>query len=295
MPPFAERLAAAVLSKGNPLAIGLDPRVDALPAEFHRQPSAARAIGDFCREVVELVADRVPCVKLQSAFFELHGHAGVAAYEATCDLARAHGLLVIGDVKRGDIGSTAEAYAEAHFRWADALTLHPLLGSDSVAPFLVSCRLDKGVFLLVRTSNASARQFQDLRCGERTLSEHLAEAVRTWGEQTDAGHEYSAVGAVVGATYPEQLAGWRLAMPRAWFLLPGVGAQGGRVEDLAPAFDGRGLGGLIAVSRAATQCFEPGDRHWRRRIVASIDALEAACAQLPKGKPGANPTAPTER
>jgi orotidine-5'-phosphate decarboxylase len=159
---FAERLAAAVRAKGCPLAIGLDPRLDALPLEFGDKPTVAAGIGAFCNEVLTLVADRVPCVKLQSAFFELHGHAGVAAYEQSCSLAKELGLLVIGDVKRGDIGSTAEAYAEAHFRWADALTLQPLLGSDSIAPFLDSCRADNGVFVLVRTCNPSAGEFLGL-------------------------------------------------------------------------------------------------------------------------------------
>ena len=162
-------------------------------------------------------------------------------------MAREAGLPVIGDVKRGDVGSTAVAYAEAGFRCADALTLHPWLGRDSIEPFLARCREDgRGVFVLVRTSNPSAAELQGLRAGERTMSEHVAAAVDAWGEDLVDDTGYSSVGAVVGATWPGELRTLREIMPRAWLLIPGVGAQGGSVADLVPAFDARGLGALVA-------------------------------------------------
>jgi len=281
---FPETLAAAVVARGCPLVVGFDPRPQRLPQTLTRGASLPEAVTRFYRRVVDLIRDLVPCIKPQIAFFEAMGHEGFRAYEQTCAYARENGLLVIGDVKRGDIGSTAEAYARAHFAHADALTLHPLLGTDSVEPFLAYCRdAGKGVFVLVRTSNPSATEFQDLRCGDRTLSEHLADAVDRWGRSASPHGDYSAVGAVVGATWPEELARLRTRMPRAWILLPGVGAQGAKVEDLAAAFDPHGLGGLVTVSRAATECFEPQDAAWEDKIVAAVAGLRSSTGRLRTG------------
>ena len=284
--PFPETLAQAVVTKACPLVVGLDPRPQRLPLAITQGAALPDAVTRFYRRVIDRIRDLVPCVKPQIAFFEAMGHEGFRAYEHTCAYAREAGLLVIGDVKRGDIGSTAEAYAKAHFAHADALTLHPLLGTDSVEPFLGYCRdRGKGVFVLVRTSNPSATEFQDLRCGDRTLSEHLADAVERWGASATPAGPYSAVGAVVGATWPRELAALRARMPRAWILLPGVGAQGARVEDLAAAFDSKGLGGLVTVSRAATECFEPNDPDWEQRIVTAVDTLRRDTARLRGGDP----------
>ncbi len=281
---FVERLGDAVLSGRQPACIGFDPRPDALPRRLAQGVDPSTAIVAFAREVMPLVARHAPVLKPNIAFFECHGAAGFGAYETTCRLAQSHGLLVIGDVKRGDVGSTAEAYAGIHLHLADAVTLHPYLGADSVEPFLRRCREDgRGVFILVRTSNPGARDFQDLElaaAGGRTLAETVAAAVHRWGEGLADRHGYTPVGAVVGATWPRELARLRALMPRAWLLLPGVGAQGAKVEDLAPAFDGRGLGALVSQSRGVLQCFDPDDPDWRDRIEVALREFAASLAAL---------------
>jgi orotidine-5'-phosphate decarboxylase len=272
---FTSRVAGRVLEGLAPAVVGLDPRLEALPARLAPAAAPAERITAFYREVLPRLRGRVPAVKPNIAFFEVHGAPGWAAYEETCRLARAADLAVIADVKRGDVGSTAEAYAAAHFRHADAVTLHPLLGKDSMLPFLERCRNDgRAVFVLVRTSNPSAGEFQDLPVGPaRTLTDALADAVHRWGEGVADEHGYSPVGAVVGATWPAELARLRARLPAAWLLIPGVGAQGGRIADLAPAFDGRGLGALVAQSRGILQCFAPDDVEWRDRIDAAVEAF----------------------
>jgi orotidine-5'-phosphate decarboxylase len=194
--------------------------------------------------------------------------------------------LVVGDVKRGDIGSTAEAYAEGHFRLADAVTLHPYLGLDSAQPFLAHCRTDKGrgVFVLVRTSNPGAKDFQDLPVGGEPLCDVVARAVTRWGQDLPQAHGYSPVGAVVGATWPQELARLRALLPHSWLLLPGVGAQGGKVADLAAAFDRHGLGALVNQSRGVMQCFQPGDRDWLDRVEQAAAAFATECRAVALGR-----------
>lgn len=274
---FGNRLAARVLGDGlAPAVVGLDPRLEALPRTLQPDAAPAQRIASFYAELLPRLARHVPAVKPNIAFFERFGSAGFAAYEETCRRARDAGLLVIGDVKRGDIGSTAEAYAAIHLDLADAVTLHPLLGTDSLQPFFARCR-DEGraVFLLVRTSNPGAAEFQQLPVPGGTLSDALARAVEQWNRELPRAAGYGPVGAVVGATWPDELARLRRAMPSAWLLLPGVGAQGARAEDVAAAFDARGLGGLVSSSRAVIQAFAPDDRDWLDRI----DRAAAAFAQ----------------
>ncbi|MGB3968163.1 MAG: orotidine-5'-phosphate decarboxylase [Planctomycetota bacterium] len=274
------RLAERIHGGAAPVVIGLDPRLDALPAAVAPGASPAERIVAFYRQAMPVLARHAPCVKPNIAFFECHGAAGYGAWEETCALARAHDLLVLGDVKRGDIGSTAEAYAEGHFRVADAVTLHPYLGLDSVQPFLQHCRPERGgkaVFVLVRTSNPGAADFQGLQVGGEPLCDHVARAVHRWGQDLPQAHGYSPVGAVVGATWPQELARLRALMPNAWLLLPGVGAQGGKVADLAAAFDPRGLGALVNQSRGVMQCFAPSDRDWLDRIETAAAAFAAEC------------------
>lgn len=269
---FASRLGARVLDGASPCCVGLDPRVESLPRSLAPDADPADRIVAFYREVLPVLAAHVPVVKPNIAFFERHGAAGWAAYESTCRLARAAGLLVIGDVKRGDIGSTASAYAEAHLPLADAVTVNPYLGSDAVEPFLTRAVAHGcGVFVLVRTSNPGAADFQDLPLANRTtLADAVAAAVDRWAADTPGqAHGYGMVGAVVGATRPEHLARLRSAMPRAWLLLPGVGAQGGRVADAGAAFDDRGLGALISQSRAVLQDFATDDADWLGRVDAA--------------------------
>ena len=280
MPSFVAEIARRVLAGSAPVVVGLDPRLDALPRYLLPRATPAERIVRFYEAAMPVLARHAPCVKPNVAFFECHGSAGYAAYEQTCRLARTAGLLVIGDVKRGDIGSTAEAYAEGHFAIADAVTLHPYLGGDSVAPFLKACdpaQGGKAVFVLVRTSNPGAADFQDLQVGNEPLCDVVARAVTRWGADLPRAEGYSPVGAVVGATWPQELARLRALLPHSWLLLPGVGAQGAKVEDLAAAFDARGLGALVNQSRGVMQAFAPGDADWLARIEHAAATFAAEC------------------
>jgi orotidine-5'-phosphate decarboxylase len=280
MTGFTHDLAERVLRGAAPAVIGLDPRIDALPAALAPDDPAPERILAFYRQTLPALAPHVPCVKPNIAFFECFGADGYRAYEQTCALARSLGLLVLGDIKRGDIGTTAQAYAEGHFRIADAVTLHPYLGRDSVDPFLAHCRADRGgkaVFVLVRTSNPGARDFQDLQVGDAPLSETVARAVTAWGSDFPRHHGYGPVGAVVGATWPKELARLRELLPHSWLLLPGVGAQGAKVQDLAAAFDRQGLGALVNQSRGVMQAFAPGEPQWLSRVQAAAIAFADEC------------------
>ena len=280
MRSFVARLADRVLSGYAPIVIGLDPRLDALPTSLVPGGSPAARIVAFYREALPAIARHAPCVKPNIAFFEAFGADGYRAYEEVNELARQHGLLVLGDIKRGDIGSTAEAYAEGHFRTADAVTLHPYLGGDSVQPFLQHCHPDRGgkaVFVLVRTSNPGAKDFQDLQVAGEPLCDVVARAVTRWGQDLPRSEGYSPVGAVVGATWPAELARLRTLLPHAWLLLPGVGAQGGKVQDLAAAFDARGLGALVNQSRGVMQCFQPSAPDWLDRIERAARDFAREC------------------
>jgi orotidine-5'-phosphate decarboxylase len=287
MRSFAARLAERVLSGRAPIVIGLDPRLDALPARLLPGGTPAARIVAFYREALPVIAAHAPCVKPNIAFFECFGADGYRAFEEVCADAQRHGLLVLADVKRGDIGSTAEAYAEGHFRTADAVTLHPYLGRDSVEPFLRHCRAadtGKAVFVLVRTSNPGAKDFQDLTVGGEPLCDVVARAVTRWGADLPLCEGYSPVGAVVGATWPQELARLRALLPHAWLLLPGVGAQGGKVSDLAAAFDRRGLGALVNQSRGVMQCFAPEASDWLDRIATAARDFARECQNIATGR-----------
>jgi orotidine-5'-phosphate decarboxylase len=257
---FADRLAAAVRRAGNAVCVGLDPRWNSLPeglktSDDSRQAKAA-AFKDFCNDVIDVVAPLVPVVKPQSAFFEELGSHGMAAMESVIAYAQQRGLLVIVDGKRNDIGSTAEAYARGYLgnesAWhADALTVNPYLGDDSLAPFVeVATARGAGLFVLVKTSNPGSGMLQDLRCDNKTIYARMAEYVEGLSAKTAGACGYGVAGAVVGATYPEQLVELRRLMPHTWFLVPGFGSQGGTATDVAPAFDERGLGAVINNSRS---------------------------------------------
>lgn len=218
-----------------------------------------RDVDGFCRSIVDAVAPHAVAVKPQSAFFEVRGVEGLRSFESACAYAREAGLLVIADVKRGDIASTAEAYAEAALRHADAATVNPYLGGDSVAPFLERCRAGAGIFVLVKTSNPGGRDIQDARLADgRRVWELVAGYVDAWGADAVGTHGLSSVGAVVGATYPQEVAEARALLPRAPLLLLGVGAQGATVADCAGAFTGARAGGLVSVSRAVIFADDPG-------------------------------------
>lgn len=295
---FADRLAAAVRRCGNTVCVGLDPRWPQLPDEIRRRHGAgsldtvARAYQEFCGRVIDVVAPLVPVVKPQCAFFEACGAAGFAALDNVLAKARSRGLLTIVDGKRNDIASTAEAYADAAFAgaafegrrfpvWqADAITINPYLGRDAVEPFLAAARRSGGgVFVLVRTSNAGAGQFQDLLCQGRPLFEHVAEAVRAWAEENLGDCGFGDVGAVVGATHPAEVVRLRELLPNVLFLVPGFGAQGGAAADVAPAFRADGLGAIINNSRGIIASFAPEDANWEAAVEKATRAMIAALAR----------------
>jgi orotidine-5'-phosphate decarboxylase len=258
--PFAARLAAAIKARGTPACIGLDPRHESLPpalgaAEIAATDTAALAaiFTDFCCDVIDAVAGLVPIVKPQLACFEALGPHGMQSLASVIAHSRSKGLLVLADGKRGDIGSTAEAYAAGWLAgpWAaDALTVNPYLGLDSVEPFVkTATERQAGIFILVKTSNPGSKDFQDLASDGKTIYEHVAAGVEALAARTAAGATYGAVGAVVGATWPKQLDDLRAAMPHAWILVPGFGRQGGRAADVRGAFHADGLGALVVSAR----------------------------------------------
>jgi orotidine-5'-phosphate decarboxylase len=281
---FTDRLSEAVGRKRTQLVVGLDPQVDLLPVEL-RGEGDAEACARFCRGIVDAVAPHVVAVKPQSAFFEALGADGVRAFEEVCDYARTAGLLVLADAKRGDIGSTARAYAAAFLEprssgqrspLADALTVSPYLGRDSLDPFLQACRLHgAGIFCLVKTSNAGSSDVQDLTLSNgRPLWQQVAELVREWGEDLVGETGFSAVGAVVGATHPRAVGEARRLMPQSVLLLPGVGAQGATPADVARAFTSGPASALVAVSRSVLYASREAGGDWR--AAAGAEAARTA-------------------
>lgn len=264
MKNFADKLAGAIREKNSRVVVGLDPRLDSLPEEFQRGTKrdiekAGKAILDFNAEIISLVRPHAVAVKPQIAFYEKLGPHGLLAYFATCMHARKQGLIVIGDVKRGDVPDTAAAYAEAHFVSfpCDAITVNPFFGSDGMEPFLQAARKNGGgLFVLVKTSNPRSGEIQDLPVEGKPLYLHLAAKVAAWGEDIRGGSGYSAVGAVVGATHPRQAAEIRAALPQAFFLVPGYGAQGATAADLKPCFNTDGLGAVVNSSRGIIYAWE---------------------------------------
>jgi orotidine-5'-phosphate decarboxylase len=293
---FADRLLNACRRKGNAVCVGIDPRWDLLPLEIRRRHAGgtldamAAAFEEFSLRVLDIVAPLVPVVKPQSAFFETCGPAGMLAQQKVLAHAKTLGLITILDNKRGDIASTAEAYADAalagtlhlgtrHPVWAaDALTINPYLGRDAVEPFLASARrCGGGVFVLVRTSNKGAKQFQDLPCDGKPVYQHVAEAVGAWSAENLGACGFGDVGAVVGATHPAELALVRQWIPHVLFLVPGYGAQGGSSADAAAGFRADGSGAIVNSSRGITACFKPDEPNWEdaidRATRAAIDDL----------------------
>jgi len=274
---FSDRVAEAVERKHSQLVVGLDPRIDLLPVELRGEAllgraSAAAAVERFCKGIVDAVGPYAAAVKPQVAFFEALGADGWAALEAVCRYASEAGLLVIADAKRGDIGPTARAYAAAFLEpreaappLADALTVNPYLGTDSVDPFLAACRRHgAGVFFLVRTSNAGARDIQDAILSDGTpLWRHVACLVREWGEDLVGERGISSAGAVVGATVPRLIGEARRTMPQAIMLLPGVGAQGATPADVARAFTSGPASALVNVSRSVIYAYRDASNDWR--------------------------------
>ena len=300
MTHYATRLHEAIRRKRTPALVGLDPRFDWLPPSVVESAEAlgaadeagfrAAAFEEFCLRLIDVVAPLVPAVKPQAAFFEELGPAGCHALARVIRHARHAGLIVICDGKRGDIGSTAEAYARGYLAgedpdaapWAaDALTVNPYLGRDAIDPFVqVAAERGGGVYVLVRTSNPGAGTFQDLAGGSGPLYRHVAALVETLAAETADAEGFGAVGAVVGATWPQELAELRRAMPSAPLLVPGYGSQGAGAADVAAAFMDAGVGALVNSSRAINFAHRQkpfseqfGPDRWE-------DAAEAATRQM---------------
>lgn len=277
-----KRLIREIQKKNAPIVVGLDPQMALIPQKLldknYQQygqtlEGAANAFWDFNRAIIDAVCDLIPAVKPQSAMYERLGLAGEAVYHKTISYARDKGLLVIGDIKRGDIGSTSAAYADGHLGLVtvgekvyapfgeDFATVNPYMGTDAVGPFVNVCKAqDKGIFVLVKTSNPSSGEFQDQILAEtgKPLYESVAYMVEKWGEETRE-DGYSDVGAVVGATYPRQGERLRELMPHTYILVPGYGAQGGRGVDLTHFFDRDGLGAIVNSSRGIIAAYQKDD------------------------------------
>jgi orotidine-5'-phosphate decarboxylase len=259
---FGDRLAAAVERKGAPLCVGLDPDPALMPDGL--------GVVEFCRGIVDAVADVAVAVKPQTAFFEALGAEGWAALTEMCGYARDAGLLVIADAKRGDVPSTARAYAAAFAPLADALTVNPYLGHDSLEPFFAHDGL--GVFVVVKTSNPGSVDLQDLPLADgRPFWQHVAGLVGRWGADLVGERGLSSVGAVVGATFPQEVGEARQLLPRSVLLLPGVGAQGAGTEELAEAFSIGPAGGLVSASRSVL--YADSGAGWQEAAAAEAGRL----------------------
>jgi orotidine-5'-phosphate decarboxylase len=297
---FADQLLTAIQTKGTPTCIGIDPVYARLPAEIaeHKElndetdsEAALDAILEFCRRVIRIVAPLVPAVKINTAFFERYYWEGIEGYYDLIQEANGAGLLVIGDVKRGDIGSTAELYAKAtladpdfgdldHLVGPDAVTISPYFGLDGIKPFLhVAREENKGVFVLVRTSNESAAEIQNAKLENGlTVCEMIAQHVAAWGRDDGlvGSRGYSALGAVVAARSRDELVRLRGMMPHSLFLVPGYGAQGTTAADLGPCFKSDGTGAIITASRSVIYAYE--DMKYIERFTSEWDkCIEQAC------------------
>lgn len=272
---FGDRLAGLVEEKGSAVCVGLDPRWSHLPESLRSDTNAndltqvAQVVGQFCEIVIDAVADVAPVVKPQAAFFEQLGPAGMQALWRVIQYARRAGLLVLLDGKRGDIGSTAEGYASAYLGpkspWqCDALTVNPYLGDDTLEPFVKAANAhESGIFVLVKTSNAGSSFLQDRIADGQPLYESVAAVVQAHAAASRGTSGYGNVGAVVGATYPEQLNQLRLQMSNAWLLIPGFGAQGAGPAEVIGGFDSSGRGALVNSSRGIIFAYE--NRKYQRR------------------------------
>lgn len=263
-----DELIEKIKEMQNPTVMGLDPRYEMIPEVIRDKypqtlEGVAKAIVEFNKKLIDATYDIIPAVKPQIAFYEMYGLEGVKAFEETCKYAKQKGMIVIADIKRGDIGTTAKAYSNAFLGKTqigdkeesifdvDFVTLNPYMGLDSVKPFIEDCiNYNKGVFILAKTSNPSSGDLQDVKLedGEEVYIK-VAKLIKEWGKDLVGEIGYSSVAAVVGATYPNQLEQIRKVAPNTFFLIPGYGAQGGKAEDIALAFDKNGLGGIVNSSR----------------------------------------------
>ena len=294
------QLIANIKKTGAPIVVGLDPMLKYIPEHIQKKAfaefgetleGAAEAIWQFNKEIVDKTYDLIPAVKPQIAMYEQFGIPGLVAFKKTVDYCKSKGLVVIGDIKRGDIGSTSSAYAVGHIGKVqvgsktyapfdeDFVTVNPYLGSDGVNPFIDVCKEEKkGLFILVKTSNPSSGEFQDQMIDGRPLYELVGEKVAQWGEDC-MGDEYSYIGAVVGATYPEMGKVLRKVMPKSYILVPGYGAQGGKGKDLVPFFNEDGLGAIVNSSRGIIAAYKQ-EKYANYGEEAFADASRAAVEDM---------------
>ncbi|SDK93808.1 orotidine-5'-phosphate decarboxylase [Natronincola ferrireducens] len=273
-----DRLIEKIEALQNPTVVGLDPRLNYVPRAIREKnyelygktpKAAAKAFLEFNKGIIDGIYDLVPAVKPQIAMYEQYGSEGIQAYIDTIGYAKEKGLLIIGDIKRSDIASTAEAYADGHIGRVkveeesysiygeDTITLNPYLGYDSIEPYVGHCKTyDKGLFILVKTSNSNSGEIQDLDVGGEKLYERVGKLVHQWGQSLVGKRGYSSIGAVVGATHPHQAEGLRSIMPKTYFLVPGYGAQGAKAEDLKGYFNRDGLGAIINSSRGIIAAYQ---------------------------------------
>ena len=297
-----DKLIEKIQKTKAPIVVGLDPMLSYVPEHVQKKAfaeygetlrGAAEAIWQFNKEIVDQTFDLIPAVKPQIAMYEQFGVEGMEAYKKTVDYCKSKGLVVIGDIKRGDIGSTSAAYAAGHLGKVqvgsqtytgfdeDFATVNPYLGSDGVKPFIDVCKEEKkGLFILVKTSNPSSGEFQDQRVNGRPLYELVGEKVAQWGSE-HCGKTYSYIGAVVGATYPEQGKLLRKVMPKAFILVPGYGAQGGKGKDLVHFFNEDGLGAIVNSSRGIIAAYKQeayakyGPEHYAEASRAAVEDMVA--------------------
>ena len=275
-------LIEKIKETNNPTVMGLDPRYEMLPECIKNKygkdvKSVCEGILEYNKNLIDNTYDIIPAVKPQIAFYEMFGIEGMKCFKETCKYAKENGMIVIADIKRGDIGTTAAGYSNAYlgrtlvgdseesFYDIDWVTVNPYLGIDGVKPFIEDCiKYNKGIFVLVKTSNKSSGELQDLKLEDgKTVYEKVAELVNSWGEELIGEHGYSSVASVVGATYPIQIKKLREIMPNSYFLIPGYGAQGGKAEDIALGFE-NGLGGIVNASRSLMCAFK-SDR-WKDKF-----------------------------
>lgn len=303
-----KRLIEKIIEKQNPSVVGLDPKLDYIPKHIldnnfdtygYNLRGASRAILSYNESIIDEICDIVPAIKPQAAYYEMFGHYGMKTLFKTIEYAKSKGMFVITDGKRNDIGTTMQAYGAAHLGitkvldkefeafGGDALTVNGYLGTDGIAPLLDICKeKEKGIFVLVKTSNKSSGELQDRKIDGKCVYEIMGEMCENWGKDSINDYGYSNVGAVVGATYPEQLTELREKLPHTFFLVPGYGAQGGSAEGVKGGFDKKGLGAIINSSRAVLTA-------WKKEGCDEADFAKAArreairmrdeiCSLLPK-------------
>jgi orotidine-5'-phosphate decarboxylase len=305
---FTDRLIAAIDRKGGPLVVGLDPRLDLMPQTLvrsyfarygHTHQAASQAVREYNLRLLDAVAPHVPAVKVQVAFYEVFGPVGMQVFADTLREARQRGLMVIADVKRGDVELTAQAYAAAYLASglpgvelspgfeADAITVNPYVGGDGVLPFVRAAQTQgKGVFILVKTSNPASGEVQNLLVDGQPLYERLAALVQRWGQDTEGQKGYQAVGAVVGATYPAEAARLRRLMPHTYFLVPGYGAQGGGAAEVQACFNPDGYGAIVNSSRGIIYAYRQeayrafGEERFPEAAAAAVMAMRRELAAV---------------